>query len=470
MPSHKKRRKKTSKKARGKTTASPISKSAAKHNGSAEGITGISVRGYKSLAKQCNIEIRPLTILAGANSSGKSSAIQPLLLLKQTLEATYDPGALLLNGPNMRFTDAQQLLSRIPGRRSSNTFSIDLRTEHGHLALLFRKPATKAFELGEMTYVAGGKSITLRPGMSHDAILSVIQKELDELRTSFGKARKGKAQWRVFRGRCFLSIRPHLGNGEQEEYLPLSISPSGPFERHLRDIIHVPGLRGNPERAYATTRFDGPFPGTLEKYVASIINHWQNKNDRRIGQLEDALALLGLTWTIKAEQIDDAHVELRVGRTVAKANKGGTSDLVNIADVGFGVSQVLPVLVALLIAKRGQLVYLEQPEIHLHPRAQVALAEVLGDAAMRGVRVVAETHSAILLLAIQTLVAKKLIPPEIIKLHWFRRSPQTGVTDVVSADLDEVGAFGEWPEDFADVAIDAESEYLDAAEARHGTR
>ena len=52
--------------------------------------------------------------------------------------------------------------------------------------------------------------------------------------------------------------------------------------------------------------------------------------------------------------------------------------MVSIADVGFGVSQVLPVLVALIVAKPGQLVYLEQPELHLHPRAQVALAQELG--------------------------------------------------------------------------------------------
>ncbi len=71
---------------------------------SEEGISAISVRGFKSLANACRFEIRPLTILAGANSSGKSSAIQPLLLMKQTLDATYDPGPLRLDGPNVRFT------------------------------------------------------------------------------------------------------------------------------------------------------------------------------------------------------------------------------------------------------------------------------------------------------------------------------------------------------------------------------
>ncbi|MDM8529465.1 AAA family ATPase [Anaerolineales bacterium HSG24] len=60
------------------------------------GITAIGVEGFKSLQQYQSLEIRPFTILAGANSSGKSSILQPLLLLKQTLEAIYDPGPLLL--------------------------------------------------------------------------------------------------------------------------------------------------------------------------------------------------------------------------------------------------------------------------------------------------------------------------------------------------------------------------------------
>src|SRR5262245_24698232 len=63
----------------------------------------IGVEGYKSIRDRVELEIRPLTLLAGANSSGKTSVIQPLLLVKQTLEASFDPGPLLLHGPNVRF-------------------------------------------------------------------------------------------------------------------------------------------------------------------------------------------------------------------------------------------------------------------------------------------------------------------------------------------------------------------------------
>jgi predicted ATPase len=110
-------------------------------------------------------------------------------------------------------------------------------------------------------------------------------------------------------------------------------------------------------------------------------------------------------------------------------------------------------------------VYIEQPELHLHPRAQAALANILADAAKRGVRVVIETHSELLLLAVQSLVAERQLSPDLVKLHWFTRGDD-GMTKVSSADLDEAGAFGDFPEDFSDVSLKLESRYLNAAESR----
>src|SRR4051812_18373001 len=90
----------------------------------ATAIAEIQVGGFKSISDEQRIEVRPLTILAGANSSGKSSIMQPVLLLKQTLEVAYDPGPLLLHGANARFTSTDQLLSRIGQGRSLDTFHV----------------------------------------------------------------------------------------------------------------------------------------------------------------------------------------------------------------------------------------------------------------------------------------------------------------------------------------------------------
>jgi len=94
------------------------------------GISSLYVRGFKSLFDSSSIEVRPLTILAGANSSGKSSIMQPLLMMKQTLEATYDPGALLIDGPHVRFTSVEQFLSK-RNRKHVDEFEIGLDIKGG---------------------------------------------------------------------------------------------------------------------------------------------------------------------------------------------------------------------------------------------------------------------------------------------------------------------------------------------------
>jgi predicted ATPase len=188
------------------------------------GITSITIEGFKSISQKQSIEIRPLTILAGANSSGKSSIMQPLLLLKQTLNASYDPDPLMLNGPNIKFTIAEQVLSNI-GAKRANKFSVGIAVDHDtEITTYFTKGEGTAFDIEQMTYISGDTLYRLYEGMESDEFLS--------------------------------------------------------------------GLR-----------------------------------------------------------------------------QGATEDTVSIADVGLGISQTLPVLVALHAANNGQLIYLEQPEIHLHPRA-----------------------------------------------------------------------------------------------------
>jgi putative AbiEii toxin of type IV toxin-antitoxin system/AAA ATPase-like protein len=420
-----------------------------------DAISAISIEGFKSFLDKQRIEIRPLTLLAGANSSGKSSALQPLLLLKQTLEAAIDTGPLELSGPHVRFSSAAQLLARQPGHGSVREFEIGLELNQTPFFLeKFRRTPEDRFDLVEMQMLSGDEILFLEPGMSTQELEEQIPKlkEVGE--------RLGKARWEVTRDRCFLLI---TAKGSQ---VPISLSfsflPQVYPRLALRSIIHVPGLRGNPERTYHTTVDAGYFLGDFTGYTASTIASWQQTADDRFSQLVDYLSSLGMASTVRAQAVDATRVELLVGRTLEARNP---SDLVNIADVGFGVSQVLPVLVALLVAKPGQLVYLEQPELHLHPRAQQALAIVLAEAANRGVRVVAETHSSILIVAVQALVAEAKLSPDFVKLHWFQRDSR-GATKVTSADLDQLGAYGDWPEDFGEVEAAVDNRYLDAVESR----
>ena len=93
-------------------------------------ITGLTVEGYKSFGKKQHLQIRPLTLLAGANSSGKSSVIQPLLLLKQTLDAPFDPGALKIDGPNVAFSWNNQMFTHIQDGEGPSYLKIGLEYSH----------------------------------------------------------------------------------------------------------------------------------------------------------------------------------------------------------------------------------------------------------------------------------------------------------------------------------------------------
>jgi len=431
-----------------------------------KGITKITVAGYKSISREQSIEIKPLTILAGANSSGKSSMMQPLLLLKQTLEASYDPGALRLDGPNVRFTSTDQFLSHAGNGKHVNAFHVGVGVEgDSSSTIFFHRRLNRTLEVRRMISISMGGTIDIRPGMSDKEMLSG---ELPEfMKSVLTLFLEGEGNWRlnVVQDRCFFKV-------ELTQSEDLGITVDVPIindlvlslDKHIRELIHLPGLRGNPERTYLVAAVGSNFTGTFENYAASVIAKWQaDRNTRKIEELGQDLRNLGLTWKVLAKPINDTQVELQVGR-LPQPSKAGKSDMVSIADVGVGVSQTLPVLVALHAAKPRQLVYIEQPEIHLHPRAQTAMAQILAQAAKRGVRVVVETHSSLLILGIQTLVAEGMLSPELIKLHWFER--RHGRTEITSRDLDETGAFGDWPEDFADVALEAQSRYLDAAESR----
>ena len=424
------------------------------------GITAISVQGFKSIARRRRIEIRPLTILAGANSSGKSSIMQPLLLMKQTLDSTHDPGPLLLDGPNVRFTSVDQFISRSRKPRMTRALrvAIESRDLLGHHSVEFSFGASQGrpleirrLECASSFPTGSVQSYHITSGMNSDKLKDIVRMTLPEEVYHIYQ----EQQLKVVADRFFLEIALKLADSVT---VPSQCSIC--VRNGIQRAIHVPGLRGSPERIY---RKSAPvagheFPDTFENYIASLVSSWQEEGNGEIEQLGSMFSELGLTSAVLAQGINDAQAELRVGRKLNQ--EPPRSDLVDIADVGFGVSQVLPVLVALLASEGGQLVYIEQPELHLHPRAQHALAKILVDAANRGIRLVIETHSSLLLIQIQTLVAKGYIDPELVSLHWFSRDRE-GVTSIDSADLDENGAFGEWPVDFGEVELEAHGAYID---------
>jgi predicted ATPase len=422
-------------------------------------ISKLTIQGYKSFVDPSSVELKKLTIFAGVNSSGKSSIIQPLLLLKQTLEESYDPGELLINGPHVKFTRMDQFLSKI-GNEQSNSFSIEIEIEgKKNLKMLYEKIG-KNLKIFQTDYIG---NYTLFSNMTHDEYYNVNPQKNREYIEDFFRERLKKEdpntdfelRAQIKRKRCFLEIEFH-----SKIYTRRSGGAADKVKDDLLGIIHVPALRGNPQRLYRKTFVGSNFPGTFEPYVSSILKKWMEVKDKRIYSVYRNLSKLNLTNKVKSSEIDDVSLNISVNR-LPVSNHTKDADWISIADVGFGMSQTLPVIVALLQAQPGQIVYIEQPEIHLHPKAQISLAEILIEAANRGVQVIIETHSDSLILGLQTLTAEGKISPDEIKLHWFSRD-EFGKTIIKSSNMDSIGSYGDWPEDFSDTLLLQRSKYLDA--------
>jgi predicted ATPase len=451
------------------------------------GITRIAVTGFKSLAEKTDVKICPLTVLAGANSSGKSSLMQPLLLMKQTFDnERIPPGPFWLRGEQVGYDTADQFLSKIHTKtEATKRLTIELEAENNWVELSFeKKPDPDLSQDSSEAHIwlkpSAPSSLEVVGTASRDSLDGPIwrlnrdssEEDLELLYNSVTIPRSKIAD--AFAGvemvahpdRCFLGVGTRFA---QDTVIPTFHRPEVNLLRNkIQDMIHVSGLRGSNEREFYLhgLPLGSVFPGDFEEYVPSILEAWKDATKYGNGlnylyELRNALQLLELASGVETRKLNESKIEVLIPRTL----QGDPKDLVNIADVGLAVSQILPVLVALILAHPNQLVHIEQPELHLHPRAQWKLAQLLASAANRGVRLVIETHSSLLLQGILTGVAKGAITPDKVALHWFTRS-EDGITKVTTADLDAQGRFGDWPADFDDVELAASDDYLDAMETK----
>ena len=145
----------------------------------------------------------------------------------------------------------------------------------------------------------------------------------------------------------------------------------------------------------------------------------------------------------------------------SKVTGSYVSDPYRATNVGFGLSYTLPIFVAALSSQPGGLLIIENPEAHLHPAAQVKMAEFLALAAAGGIQVILETHSDHVLNGVRLAVHRKVLDPDEVKLHFFRASREELGTEVVSPKLNGRGRIDYWPEGFFDEWEKSLDELLD---------
>lgn len=163
-------------------------------------------------------------------------------------------------------------------------------------------------------------------------------------------------------------------------------------------------------------------------------------------------------------------VALTKGRSLfeVKVRKSPDSAEVLLTDIGFGVSQILPVLVLCFYVPRKSKVILEQPEIHLHPSVQAGLADVFIDAwEQRNVQVLFESHSEHLLLRLQRRIAEGKIKREDVSLY-FCSMDDHGASNISQLEVDKFGNISNWPKGFFGDQFGEIAAMSEASQKRYG--
>jgi len=231
------------------------------------------------------------------------------------------------------------------------------------------------------------------------------------------------------------------------------------YEGELDKIYYLGPLREFPKRDYLWARSRPTDVGQRgEKTIDAILaatdaNEMRNlKSKAHLKPFQEMIAYwlreMGLIESFKMVEIAEGS-----NRWQAKVTTRAGASEVLLTDVGFGVSQVLPVVTLLQYVPPGSTVILEQPEIHLHPLAQAGLADVIIQAAThRHVQVILESHSEHLLLRLQRRIAEETVSADDVKLY-FCDAPK-GISTLVPLELDLFGNIRNWPDRFMGDAFD----------------
>jgi predicted ATPase len=438
-------------------------------------------KSWASVAMPC----RSITGIFGTNSSGKTSLLQFLLLLKQTKEATDRGISLELNGDLLKLGTIKDAIHlNEEGRTIKWSIGFDLDKElaledpsgnkNGRKSIISKavtltvksavgvqqntlKSTNLSYELGDMQF-----SIT----SENTKDFKIEAEKVNGSRSDFSFTRTQGRAWQLpgpIKSYAFPDqARTYFQNAGFLADLEVA------YEKSLDRVFYLGPLREFPQRDYL---WAGSRPTDVgqrgQRTIDAILAATEQKETRNLrarGRFKPFQEIIAY-WLRKMGLIYEFRMhEIAVGsnRWQARVRTRKNSTEVLLTDVGFGVSQVLPVITLLQYVPEGSTVILEQPEIHLHPLAQAELAEVIIQAALhRNVQVILESHSEHLLLRLQRRIADGALSKEKIELY-FCDAPD-GISHLTKLDLDLYGNILNWPEKFMG---DAFTEMAEAELAR----
>ena len=431
-------------------------------------LTRMRLENFKSWKDTGDIEFKPITGFFGSNSSGKTSLFQALLLMKQTVDSP-DRRIVLHFGDEKTPVDLGDFESVIYGHDTEQTLKFSLGWNASSEIMI-----PNAYTKGTVTVGDNiGFEVEIREesiGSGKSLVLEEMAYRIDDWR--FGMQRvPGRMAYDVFARGTDLD---HSYRGKEADYDGRSFKfhdfpywAQSFFEDHdfiyelqfglellLDDLYYLGPLRAYPNRIYARSGAQPSDMGPAGESVVDAILSSRERSERiRRDWRKRSLTIdkYVAEWLKRLGLIHDFRVEaLTEGRRLfeVKVRKSPNSPEVLLTDIGFGVSQILPVLVLCFYVQLGARVILEQPEIHLHPSVQAGLADVFIDAwKQRNVQILFESHSEHLLLRLQRRIAEGKIKKDDVGL-FFCSTDDNGVSCLSQLEIDQYGNISNWPKDF----------------------
>ncbi len=373
----------------------------------------IEFANYKVFKSLQRLEIRPLTVLIGKNSAGKSAVAKLPFFLSYALQGATEETFLWKLG------------------------DVELGAEFRDL-LYGRAPT------GKLHFSLQNESETLDVHIAAEAATGAVP-EIVAWRWSDGHSQKEHERGQAYRGITWRNeggdTYPRNLSFEADYLGPIRSIPDRIFFPEKKRTIRQIGYRG--EHAYALLYHSAI---QAEDLLLEQVNSWYQTNFEgwgvRVNRERDPYFEVELTWQDRLP--------------------------VNLRDVGEGMSQVLPVIVrAFMPANSDTVIAIEQPELHLHPAAHGNLAQLFAEQAKAGRgRYLIETHSENFVLRLRRLVAEKELSPSDLIIYFVDFDEEAGYSNLTPIAVDAQGSVSNWPEHIFNEALD-EAMALRAAQVQY---
>lgn len=435
-----------------------------------------------------SVDLKKINIVVGPNNSGKSSLLGAFRLICQTLDSFDDEVPLLLNGPFGDFGTFKDLVYKNHrGRPLELSFDIEVPSIRSIVASAAQPTSLISFNLvfkysqEEREIYAQSIEIELdkhpliklkysMEGRRHNVesigsteIPSTLKNSISrEFRIRHFIPIPSAVKLGIFeqdRNTTYAQFTQSFNTGPDAESIRFLSRLSSRVSSFIRRVDYLGPLRTAPARTYLFSGERSKRIGVGGENMTSLLATKDKKRPRDKDKGDDTQGSgLGQkinAWLQKSEMahsatltsISDRHFEIRVKNFFTREDQ-------NIADVGYGHSQVLPFLAGGYSMGAGSVYIAEQPELHLHPKAQAELGDYVLDLYEAGTQLLIETHSEHLILRLQQHVANESISCEDIRIFYVCNDLDAGdmvgpKKEIIPIDMDNQGQFKQrWPKGF----------------------